>query len=136
MNNSYLEYRSGLIIRRKRKIDAISDEDILNLKPPVSKQTFEPIALNDNVLRAFGFVRQKQKRYGAWYYRRDQILIRLHPFRDTYYCPNIPTTHLFSFLHELQVFYSFFDPIKRSDNVLFMDFVTEYGSRYLNACDL
>jgi hypothetical protein len=133
--NYDLKYRTGLIVQRNGRIDTISAEDLLNHYSLTSKCTFEPIRLNENTLQAFGFVKSLKRRKGSWDYIKYPILIKLRPLSNQYFCPNLHFSPTFLYLHELQTFYSFFDPFKQKDDILFLNFIANYGSRYLKFWD-
>lgn len=130
------KYRIGLLIMRKHGVfDTITSEDMVNLYKKCPKISFEPIILTKDIFKAFGF-RKSIERIGAFHvFSKYPVQISMKPFTDRYYCINVPSNLEFRYLHELQDFFSFYSTCKQNDLIEYMNFVTNYGSKYLLPLD-
>ncbi len=130
------KFRTGLIIQRDGYIDKIKAEDIRFLYRQNPKINFQGIVLDDIIFSSFGFKKSVVKIKGYFEYYRLPIIVSQRPLSSKYLCINMPTIVEFEYLHELQDFYSYFDPYKISDEMAFNIFVSNFGSRRLENFDI
>ncbi len=123
MEYSY-NYRLGLLIQRKGKIDIVSKQDMVNLysEPPI--ESFQPIRLSRGCTQSIWIQDIKRQSLSAiiistavMYY-----LLRYH-FTDRFYCSNIPSSPNMEYLHELQDLLSNYSPFHILERTRFTDFI-------------
>ena len=135
MNYEY-NYRLGLMIERNGFIGVINKEDLASYysEPQIIK--FKPIRLTDDIIKAYGFLKSKKRYENLICYTCFGVRLVRRPFKDWFYCYNIPSSPGLKYLHELQDFLSCHYPFNVVEKVRFADFVTRYGSRKLNDWDV
>jgi hypothetical protein len=135
MNYDY-KYRLGLLVERNGFIAVITKEDLASYYSEPQVIRFSPIRLTDDVVRAFGFKKSRQRLRGQLCYIYKDVALVRRPYKDLFYCRNIIPSPNMKYLHELQDFLSWHYPFNFTEMVLYSDFVTRYGSRKLNDWDI
>lgn len=135
MNYQY-NFRPGLLIERNGFIDVINKDDLAKYYSDPQIINFNPIRLTDNILKAYGFKKSKQRYENLICYLCFDVRLVRKPFKDWFYCHNIPSSPGMKYLHELQDFLSYHYPFHIMERVRYSDFIMRYGSKQLSGWDI